>query len=59
MRHLGAILAVLVLASCDRPKSFDGEAALVWSKKPVVQLREKSASYSFQRRDGSWVSIAD
>ena len=58
MKCLGVILAGLALVSCERPRSFDDEAALIWSKKPVVQLREQSATYSFQRGDGSWVAIS-
>jgi hypothetical protein len=58
MKYLGVILAVLALGSCEQPRLFDDEAALIWSKKPEVQLREQSATYSFERGDGSWVAIS-
>lgn len=58
MKYLRVIFAVLALVSCERSRSFDEKAALIWSQKPVVQLREQSATYSFLRSNGSWVAIS-
>jgi hypothetical protein len=58
MKYSPFILLGLALLSCNRPKLFDDAAALAWSKKPEVQTRSQSASYAFQRSDGSWVSIS-
>ena len=58
MRFLGVILITLAMTSCDRKRSFDSEAALAWSKTSEVQHRQGAKLYSFQRGDGSWVSIS-
>ena len=58
MRLLLMIFTLVGLISCDSRPSFDSVAAVQWSKTPKVQLRSEASTYSFQRLDGSWVSIS-
>ena len=47
----------IAVVSCKRPYEFDSDAALRWSETSDVQQREIAASYSFMRKDSTWIIV--